>query len=143
MPIVDGKYEAKLATVFVTVGKGFEQIKERIAQSRKVRISNVPVGLVEEIAPRLGGKDVKIILAEGHTASDAVRILGELATSKARIYKDYKGTEANVGSISFSNRVFEITWTENEILEIAAMEYDKCVKCLKAMFEVGWRYARK
>jgi hypothetical protein len=34
-------------------------------------------------------------------------------------------------------------WAGDKILEIDAMHYDKCVKCLKDMFEVGWRYSEK
>ena len=143
MPIVDGKYEAKIATVFASVGDATEQIMQKIAKSRKVRLSNIPMSLLEELTASLAGKDIKIILPENRQPNDKLHSLGELAVSKARIYKDYKGTEAHVVSVSFADRIFSITWADDEILEIEAMEYDKCVKCMKQTFEVAWHYAKK
>ena len=49
--------------------------------------------------------------------------LNEIATTKARIYVDFRGREANTGSIGFSDTVFNATWLGNEILDISAMEY--------------------
>jgi len=36
-----------------------------------------------------------------------------------------------------------VAWDKDEIFAIEAMDYDKCVKCMKNMFDVGWRYAEK
>jgi len=35
--------------------------------------------------------------------------LGEIATTTARIYVDFRGREANTGSIGFSDMVFNVT----------------------------------
>jgi hypothetical protein len=69
--------------------------------------------------------------------------MGERATTKARIYADFKGKEANSGAINFSDVVFNILWTRDQILSISTMEYNKCVKCLGETFEGGWRFAQK
>jgi len=69
--------------------------------------------------------------------------IGEVAVSKSRIYKDYKGIEADTGSIYFADRVYSITWVKNRILEVETMEYERCVKCMRDMFESGWKMARK
>ena len=143
MPIVDGKYEAKIATVFSSVKQGVDEIKKKLTKVRRVRISNIPMTLLEELGPLLAGKDVKIILPIKAKATEEIKALGPVAVTKAKIYKDYKGTKAHTGSVSFSDRIFNITWTDSKIWEIDAMDYDKCVKCLKDMFEVGWRYADK
>ena len=143
MPIVDGQYQAKISTVFATVKEGVEQLKSKIAKSRKVRITNVPAALLEELLPLLKGKDVKIILPGSAKPTAQLREVGEVAVQKAKIYKDYKGTEANAGSIYFSDRIFGVVWVKDKILEIDAMDYDKCVKCMKNMFDVGWRYSEK
>jgi len=47
MPIVEGRYEAKISTVFSTVEEGIEEIKNRLLRSRKVRINNIPMKLLE------------------------------------------------------------------------------------------------
>jgi len=143
MPIVDGRYEAKISTTFRSVEDAIEEITNKIERSRRVRISNIPIGLLEKLLPLLKGKDVKIILPMKAKASDELREVGEVAVQKAKIYKDYKGVEANAGSIYFSDRIFGVVWVKDRILEIDAMDYDKCVKCMKNMFDVGWRYSEK
>ena len=143
MPIVDGQYEAKISTTFRSPEDAIEEITKKIEGSRRVRISNIPMALLEKLLPLLKGKDVKIILPIKEKPTDELRQIGEVAVQKAKIYKDYKGTEANAGSIYFSDRIFGVVWVKDRILEIDAMDYDKCVKCMKNMFDVGWRYSEK
>jgi len=143
MPIVDGQYEAKISTTFRSVEDALEEITNKIERSRRVRISNIPMSLLEKLLPLLKGKDVKIILPMKAKANDELRKVGEVAVQKAKIYKDYKGIEANAGSIYFSDRIFGVVWVKDRILEIDAMDYDKCVKCMRKMFDVGWRYSEK
>lgn len=143
MPIVDGRYEAKISTTFRSTKEALKAITDKIEKSRRVRISNIPTGMLEKLIPLLKGKDVKIILPINGKPVGELKQLGEVAVQKAKIYKDYKGTEANVGSIYFADRVFSVAWNKDQILEINAMDYDKCVKCMKGMFDVGWRYSEK
>jgi len=143
MPIVDGQYQAKIATVFATTEEGIERLKDKIRGSRKVRIGNVPIGLLEELLPVLAGKDVKIILPTGEKPTNKLREVGDVAVQKAKIYSDFKGIEANEGSIYFSDVMFCITWSKDKILQVSTMEYDKCVKCMKGTFDMAWRYADK
>lgn len=79
----------------------------------------------------------------GEKTSADLEKLGKVATTKARIYVEFKGKEANNGSISFSDRIFNIVWLNERILDISAMEYSKCVKCLLDTFETSWRYSQK
>jgi hypothetical protein len=143
MPIVDGRYEAKISTTFRSTKEAIEAIKDKIAKSRRVRISGIPMGLLKKLLPSLKAKDVKIILPLGEKAGPELKEVGDVAVTKARIYKDHKGTEANLGSIYFSDRMFSIAWADDKIIEIDALEYDKCVKCMRSMFDVGWRYSEK
>lgn len=73
--------------------------------------------------------------------------MAPIATTKARIYVDYKGQEANSGSVNFSSINFNVVWIkekDNErILDVSTMDYGKCVKCLAGTFEGGWRYSQK
>jgi hypothetical protein len=143
MPIVDGKYELKISTTFPTVEEGIAEIKSMIKKSRRLRISNIPMPLLEELKPLLKDKDLMIILPLGEKPSEELKKLAPVATTKARIYVDYKGQEANSGSINFSNIIFNIAWLNDKILSVSTMEYGKCVKCLAGTFEGGWRYAQK
>ncbi|MHC4500748.1 MAG: hypothetical protein ACYS21_16750 [Planctomycetota bacterium] len=143
MPIVDGRYEAKISTTFRSTKEAVEAIKDKIEKSRRVRISGIPMGLLKKLLPLLKGKDVKIILPLGEKVGPELKEVGDVAVTKARIYKDHKGTEANLGSMYFSDRVFSVAWVGEKILEIDAMDYDKCVKCMRGMFDVGWRYSEK
>ena len=143
MPIVDGKYEAKISTAFATVEEGLEEIKRMIQKSRRIRISNIPMSLLEELKPLLKDKDLMIILPLGEKPTEELKQLAPIATTKARIYVDYRGKEANSGSVNFANRNFSVIWVNNSILDVSAMEYGKCVKCMAGTFEGGWRYAQK
>lgn len=143
MPIVDGQYQAKLSTVFASVNEGVKQLKDKIGASRKVRISNIPVGLLDKLLPILKGKDVKIILPDGAKPTEKMKQVGDVAIQKAKIYSDFKGVQADEGSIYLSDVMFCVTWAKDKILQISTMEYDKCVKCMKGTFEMGWRYAQK
>jgi hypothetical protein len=143
MPIVDGQYQSKISTVFVSVEQGVRELKKKIAKSRKVRIGNVPDDMVKELLPLLKGKDVKIILPEGEQPTDELKTIGDVAIQKAKIYSDFKGVEANQGSVYLADVMFSVTWAKDNILQISTMEYDKCVKCMKGTFEMSWRYARK
>ena len=143
MPIVDGKYEAKIGTMFATVEEGIEELKRMIQKSRKIRISNIPMSLLEELKPILNDKDLMIILPMNEKATEELKQLAPIATTKARIYVDYKGEEANSGSVTFSSLIFNIAWINNKILNVSTMEYSKCVKCMAGTFEGGWRYAQK
>ena len=143
MPIVEGRYESKIATTFSTVNEGIEEIKRKIQKSRRIRISNIPMRLLDELKPLLRDKDLKIILPFGEKPTEELKRLGEIATTKARIYVDFRGTEANTGSIVFSTVVFNIVWLDDKIFDVSTMEYGKCVKCLMKTFETGWRYSEK
>ncbi|RLG49362.1 MAG: hypothetical protein DRO00_10085, partial [Thermoproteota archaeon] len=141
MPIVEGRYEAKISTVFSTVEEGIEEIKNRLLRSRKVRINNIPMKLLEELKPFLTDKDLKVILPFGEKPTEELKRLGDVATTKSRIYVDFKGKEANTGSILFSTVIFNVIWLGDEIYEVSTMEYSSCVKCMGRTFETAWRYS--
>jgi len=56
---------------------------------------------------------------------------------------EYDGEEANTGSACLPDKIFNIAWRNGKILEISAVEYSKCVKCLKDTFDMAWRYSEK
>ena len=143
MPIVDGKYEAKIGTTFATVEEGIAELKRMVQKSRKIRISNIPMSLLEELKPMLKDKDLMIILPMNEKPTEELKQLAPIATTKARIYVDYHGEEANSGSVTFAQLIFNIAWVNGKILGVSTMEYGKCVKCMAGTFEGGWRYAQK
>ena len=143
MPIVEGRYEARLSTVFGSVDEGVEEIRKRVQKSRKIRINNITMKLLGELEPLLVNKDLKIILPRGEEPTEELRKLGEIATTKSRIYVDYKGAEASAGSIIFSTLIYNIVWLDDDIFEISTMEYSSCVKCMRRTFETAWRYSQK
>ena len=143
MPIVEGRYEARISTTFETVEEGIEEIRRKIQKSRRIRINSIPISLLKELKPLLTDKDLKIILPIDEKPTEELKKLGAIATTKARIYVDFRGGEANTGSVNFSDKVFNIIWLDDQILDISTMEYGKCVKCLMDTFETGWRYSQK
>ncbi|MCW3996456.1 MAG: hypothetical protein NWE98_09975 [Candidatus Bathyarchaeota archaeon] len=143
MPIVDGKYEAKISTIYASPQEGIDEIKRMIQKSRRIRINSIPISLLEELKPLLTEKDLMVILPLNEIPTEELKALAPIATTKAKIYVDYMGQEANSGSVSFPSRSFSIIWTGDRILSISAMEYGKCVKCMMETFEGSWRYAEK
>ena len=143
MPIVEGRYEAKISTTFATIEEGVAELKKTIQKSRRIRINNIPIRLLEELKPLLKDKDLMIILPMGEKPTEELKQLAPTATTKARIYVDYHGKEANSGAVNFSSIIFNIVWLDDTILSISTMEYSKCVKCLAGTFEGGWKYAQK
>jgi hypothetical protein len=143
VPIVDGKYEAKISTTYASSKEGIDEIKRMIQKSRRVRISNIPMQLLDEFKPLLKDKDLMIVLPPNEKPTEELKQLAPIATTKARIYVDYMGQEANSGSVNFASRSFSIIWTDNKILSVSAMEYSKCAKCLMETFEGSWHYAQK
>lgn len=143
MPIVDGEYEACISTFYATPEDGISDIKKKLQRSRRVRISNIPPKLLEELKPLLSGKDLKIVLPEGMEPDESLLKLGPVATAKARIYADYGGKDACAGSVSFSDRSFNVIWSGDKIHLVSAMDYVKCARCLIDSFEANWRYAKK
>jgi hypothetical protein len=139
MPTEDDQYHAKIPMVFASVDEGIKQLKNRIAASSTVQISNIPVGLLDELLPILKGKDVKIILPYGANPTAEMQEIGDVAIQKARMYYDFGGVEADEGSIYFSDVIFCVTWVEDEILQISTLGYNENIK----WFEMIWRYAEK
>jgi hypothetical protein len=143
MPIVNGMYEAKISTTYATPEEGIAEIKRAIQKSRRIRVSGIPMKLLEELKPLLKDKDLRIILPLGEKPSEELMQLGPVATTKAKIYVDYRGQEANTGSVSLASRIFNVIWVGDKILDVSAMEYGKCVKCMLGTFDGGWRYSQK
>lgn len=143
MPIVDGRYEAKISTTFSSVDEAIDEMKSKLKKARRVRISNIPMGLLEDLMPMLEGKDVRIVLPMGKKPTPELKKLGDVATTKARIYKEVNGKEANAGSVNFADRIFSVSWVGDQILDIDTLDHGKCVKCMNEGFDGGWRYAEK
>jgi len=143
MPIVDGKYEAKISTTYASPKEGIDEIKQMIQKSRRIRISGIPMPLLTDFVPLLKDKDLMIVLPQNEKPSEELKKLAPIATTKARIYVDYMGQGANSGSVNFASRSFSVIWTSDKILSVSAMEYSKCAKCLMETFEGGWHYAEK
>ena len=143
MPIVDGKYEAKISTTYATPQEGIEELKRMIKKSRRIRVSGIPMPLLHELQPLLKDKDLMIILPQNEIPSEELKTLAQIATTKARIYVDYMGQEANTGSVNFASRCFNIIWLGDKILSVSAMEYNKCAKCMIEGFDSAWHYSQK
>lgn len=143
MPIVDGKYEAQIATYYKNVDEAMEDVRSMIKRTRKVRISNIPVPLLKELMPLLEGKDLAVILPDGAEPWPELTALCDVARQKSRIYVVYHGAEALTGSIVLPDVQFGVIWDKDKILDIAAMNYSSCVKCMRKTFDMGWRYAEK
>ena len=101
------------------------------------------MSVLQLLLPLLKDKDVKIILHNGTKLTEELKKLGKIAIQKAKIYKDYKGIEANVGYIFFFDRLFSLAWSGDKVLQADALDYGKRVKCMRSTFETARRYSQK
>ena len=70
MPIVEGKYEAKISTTYASPQEGIDEIKRVIGKSRRIRISNIPMALLSEFLPLLKDKDLMIVLPQNEKPTE-------------------------------------------------------------------------
>jgi hypothetical protein len=145
MTVTEGRSEFRLSTTFASTEAGIKDIQEKITNSFGVRMNSVPLQLIQKLAPFLKGKEknVRIILSPDDKPTEEVISLGRISSTKARVCADYKGIDANLGSIYFNDRLYEITWTKERVIEIESKEYDKCVKCMGELFENAWKNSSK
>ena len=143
MPTVNGFHVNKIQTVYDTT-KGIEAIKETVGKSKKLRITTIPPSLLKELMPLLTDKDIKILLLPGEKVPEKSPNITDVGIAKSRLLADYKGEEVIVGSITTPAVSFNIMWKDDRILDISAMNYERCVRCMGESFEdTGWRYADK
>jgi hypothetical protein len=143
MPALEGRYEMKMSTIYGSSEEGIKEIVSKIGKSKIILINTIPKTLLMRLSPHMKGKAVKVILPVTEIPDEEIKKIGDIAVSKARVYKDYKGIEADTGAIYFADKVYSIIWVKDRILEIETMEYDRCVKCMKEMFETVWKMSRK
>ena len=70
MPIVDGKYEAKISTTYASPKEGIDEIKQMIQKSRRIRISGIPMPLLTDFVPLLKDKDLMIVLPQNEKPTE-------------------------------------------------------------------------
>lgn len=143
MPTVNGMHLSKISTVYDTQ-KGIEAIKETILKSKKLRITTIPPFLLRELMPLLADKDTKILLLPGEKMPEKSSAVTDIAVSKTRLLGEFKGEEVTVGTITTPAVSFNVMWKDDKILDISAMNYERCVRCLGETFEdSSWRFADK
>lgn len=123
----------------VTPAKVFEQIKEDYMDF----LNSAQMTLAQKVNTMKEKFVIKKFDVGLEGLKEEIKQLAPIATTKARIYVDYRGQEANSGSVNFASRNFSVIWVNGKILDVSAMEYSKCVKCLTETFDGGWRYAQK
>jgi hypothetical protein len=143
MPALEGRYEMKMSSIYGSSEEGIKAIVDKIGKSKIVMINTIPRTLLIRLSPHLKARVVKVILPVDEAPDEELKKIGDIAVSKSRVYKDYKGIEADTGAIYFADKVYTITWVKDRILEVETMEYERCVKCMKEMFETGWKSSRK
>lgn len=123
----------------VTPAKVFEQIKEDYMDF----LNSAQTTLAQKVNTMKEKFVIKKFDVGLEGLKEEIKQLAPIATTKARIYVDYRGQEANSGSVNFASRNFSVIWVNGKILDVSAMEYSKCVKCLTETFDGSWRYAQK
>jgi hypothetical protein len=72
MPIIEGRYETKISTTFNNVEEGLTELKKMVQKSRRIRISNIPMTLLNDLKPLLTDKDLKVILPLGEKPTEEI-----------------------------------------------------------------------
>lgn len=143
MPTVNGIHVNKITTVY-DMQKGIDAIKETVTKSKKLRITTIPPSLLKELMPLLADKDIKILVLPSEKFPEKINGVTDIAITKSKLLADFKGDEVIVGTITSPAVSFNVLWKDDKILDITAMNYERCVRCMSESFEdTGWRFADK
>ena len=83
--------------------------------------------MLEEVTPRLAGKDWKIMQPLSEKSTEELNELDATATTKVRTYVAYKGTEASTGALSPFQLGFLPSMTEGEIVDVTSTVFHEYV----------------
>lgn len=112
---------------------GLEAILNEIKKNNKVELINLPLHLIREWRPLLQSKNVTIYnnLVEGLPAD--LHDIGKEIFTSVQMRGTLFGQVVEKGEIFLKNRIFNIWYTDQEILNIGSITYRRCVKCIQSM----------
>jgi hypothetical protein len=124
--------EMQVDEVF-TLEKGLETIRNDIESRKRVELINIPLHLIREWEPILKEKKVTFYnnLIDG-MPSDIHKLGKEIFTS-VQMKGTFYGQVVEKGEIFLKNKIYNIWYRDEEILNIGSITYRRCVKCIQSM----------
>lgn len=116
-----------------TIEEGLKSLREEIGQNHSIELINIPLYLIREWRPLFTGKKVTIYnnLVDGLPPD--IQDLGKEVFSSVKMKGTLYGRIVEKGEVFLKNKIYNIWYDGNEILNIGSITYRRCVKCIQSM----------
>lgn len=116
-----------------TLEEGFQAIRDVIGKNKVVELINIPLFLIREWIPLLQGKKVTLYNNRIEGLPDDIRALGSEVFTSVRMKGTFYGRVVEKGEVFVKNRIFNIWYEDDRILNVGSITYRRCVRCIQAM----------
>ncbi len=115
------------------IEEGLNTMVKEISKNNSIELINIPLDLIRKWRPALQGKRVTLYnnLVEG-LPSD-IQELGKERFTSVQMKGTFYGQVVEKGEIFLKNKIFNIWYHNEEILNIGSITYRRCVKCIQSM----------
>jgi hypothetical protein len=115
------------------IDEGLETIKNEIGNNARIELINIPLHLIRQWKSVLEGK--KVTLYNNHVEGlppDIQELVKEFFTT-VQMKGTFYGQFVDKGEVFLKNKIFNIWYHNEEILNVGSITYRRCVKCIQAM----------
>jgi hypothetical protein len=116
-----------------TLEDGLRTIRQDIEKSKRIEFINFPLGLIRDWKTLLQKK--KIIFYNNLTEGlpPDIHDLGKEVYTSVQMKGTFYGQVVEKGEIFLKNKIYNLWYTDKEILNIGSITYKRCVKCIQSM----------
>lgn len=116
-----------------TIDKGLRAIEKELARHKSLDLVNIPLPLIRQWKPFLEGKKITLYNNFPDPLPPDIESLVHEVHTTVRMKGTLYGRVVDKGEIFVKNRIFNIWFEGEEILNIGSVTYRRCVKCIQAM----------
>ena len=124
------RFTLKIGEIYTTSDEGISAIKEALADAEKVRLTNIPVFVMEELLPAIGKSSDTVVYLHDESYREMLDY-GEAHVEKVNSLwtQNFFGEVVNMGEVNTPTAMFHLLWKEKEIKRIFAQTDPKCIEC--------------
>jgi len=116
-----------------TLEEGFQAVRDAIEKNKAVELINIPLFLIREWIPLLQSKKVTLYNNRIEGLPDDIRDLGSEVFTSVQMKGTFYGQVVDKGEVFIKNRIFNIWYEGDQILNIGSITYRRCVRCIQSM----------
>jgi len=116
-----------------TLPEGLQAIRDALERNKAVELINLPLFLIRDWIPLLQGKKVTLYDNRLEGLPDDIRALGSEIYTSVRMKGTFYGQVVEKGEVFVKNRIFNVWYEGDRILNIGSITYRRCVRCIQSM----------